>query len=314
MYIVNNLMLKFHKFITAVSDEPNCNHFAEGYVASWCPIHRVVITETPRLLNFLLSEIPPEIMCIATLALLFACLLSSVFSQSPPYFGDDVNIVTEFMITTGDDAGLSTGNYYFAYSRSLNTGLFQRTCCYDSQPSDMKPISYIRNYTSKTTTNWYIGKAGSCTIKLNDLGDGDIYKDGYNNLVWLDPSAVRSPQDDMTIGVWPCQAWKFNWTNGDAPDEVVTYVRYDSNLDMWVPVMTDLRYELDRFGTGAAAWFSFFSPLEVTTEFLNQWQSLGCQQSPRSVISSANGVENPYRKQMNVFDYHSQYLKNKERL
>jgi len=211
---------------------------------------------------------------------LIVCLTTTVVGQSVPYFGDDIQFVSEFMITTGPNAGLSTGNYFFAYSRSLNTGLFQRTCCYDSKASDMSPISYIRNYSSKAVTTWYIGKQGSCTVEPNSLGFADVYADGTANLMWLDENAVRSPDDDKTIGVWPCEAWKFNWTAGTGfPNtECVTYIRQDSDGNP-IPVMTDLVYELNTFGRGAEAWYSFYSNTPVTFEFLNQWQDQDCQPS-----------------------------------
>jgi len=157
-------------------------------------------------------------------------------------------------------------------------------------------MSNIRNYSVgphvSIEINWVIAKSGTCEI--SDPANAffrDIYDDGINNLIWLDPAAIRSPADDKMIGAWSCEAWRFNWTNANQqPAEVITYVRYDANNNP-IPVMTDLAYELQRFGRGAEAWYSTFSNEKITWETLNQWRGLNCQPG-RFVNRGTNKLKN----------------------
>jgi len=88
--------------------------------------------------------------------------------------------------------------------------------------------------------------------------------------------------------LWPCEAWRFNWTNGSPPDEVVTWVRYEEGKP--IPVETDLEYERERFGYGAIVKHSFFSSAPIQFDYLNQWKTLDCQNSEDIQIERTNGL------------------------
>jgi len=158
---------------------------------------------------------------------LLICVYGTLSQKTPPYFGDSIHSVVEFL--AGD--GISTGNYVFQYSKTENIGSFQRNGNYENSGPNTVAV-YIRNFTSGFTTAIILNQFGSCNITQNIFGE--YSEDITANLQRLQNNSIYI--GSKQIGAYMCDGWQFPWTGEN--ETLITWVTTDINGNPR-PVRTD---------------------------------------------------------------------------
>jgi len=154
---------------------------------------------------------------------------TSLSKKTPPYMGDSVTSMVEFLA----EDGISTGNYVFQYSKSENVGSFQRNGNYEDAGPNTVSI-YIRNFTSGYTTAIVLNQFGSCNISQNIMPTYNV--DITANLQRLQENAIYI--GSQQIGAYMCDGWQFPWFASSDNETLITWITTDVNGNPR-PVRTD---------------------------------------------------------------------------